>query len=253
MAKKSAKSKGYIRTKAKKPYLSKKEAIILAVSLGVILIALIAALIPKSDGSMKTKGGKLDVSEDSLILNAGTGYNPRYYKLGEIGEIEGYTRTAEAMDENGNVRKFIYTPAAESPIDSITVRTLALDAKTYAANSEESYTLDPDMVCDGLMDTQDDGHAVQYLTFRHVPSNNPPQYSLDEYIAEEMLNQDGEEIAEPEPVLVQALHGYVDAGENRMIYILIRNDVETIEEYVDDAIFSDALNQVLSAISYQEE
>jgi hypothetical protein len=54
-----------------------------------------------------------------------------------------------------------------------------------------------------------------------------------------------------ETALVQALHGYVDAGENRMIYILIRNDAESVEEYTDDSVLVEALNQTLAALSYE--
>ncbi len=267
MAKKSARSKGYIKTQKKKPYMSKKELTIAAIAACIFIVALVVALIVNRDTSIKSKNGQLQIDgENNLILNAGTGYQPRYFKLGQLEEIKGYTMTKDPMDSNGNVNRYIYTPNAESPIDSISVRTYALDAKTYAASSEESYTQDPDMVSDGLRDTEDDGRAVQYLTFRHIPSDtvdpdNVLSTALEDLVEE--ARQEGAELdeealkeaveaSEAAPVLVQALHGYVDAGENRLIYILIRNDVESVEEYVDDEIFVDALNQVLGALSYEE-
>ena len=264
MAKKSAKSKGYRKTVAKKAYLSKKEITVTAIIIGVVFLALALFIGLYDDGSLKVKDGAVNVEgENNLIVNAGTGYEPRYFKLGQLSEIDGYALSATPMDDI--VDTYTYTPDGESPIDSITVRTYSLDADTYASASEENYTTDPSMSSDGLHTTEDDGHAVSYLTFRVTPSNNTDPDALVSEAVDELLEEakaagaDEETLqvlqeqaeAESEPTLVQALHGYVNVGENRMIYILVRNDVETVEEYVDDALLVEALNQTLAALSYE--
>lgn len=269
MAKKSAKSKGYRKSVAKKNYLTKKEITITAVIAAIVILALALFIGLYDDGSLKFRNGAVQVDgENNLIVNAGTGYEPRYFKLGQLTEIDGYTLSASPLDTNGIVNEFIYTPDRESSIDSISVRTYALDADTYANAAADNYTTDPSMNCNGLHTAEDDGHSVSYLTFSVTPSTN--ETSPDELVStavEEFLKEaesDGEidedeqimldmlrEQESTERVLVQALHGYVNAGENRLIYILVRNDVENIEEYTDNAVLVEALNQTLAALSYE--
>ena len=260
MAKKSARSKGYRKSAPKKTYLTKKEITVTAIVAGVVILALALFIGLYDDGSLKIRNGEVRVEgENNLIVNAGTGYEPRYFKLGQLTEIDGYAMSVSPLDSDGIVNEFVYTPEGESAIDSISVRTYSLDAATYASAAEESYVSDATMNCDGLHTLEDDGHAVSYLTFRVTPSEADP--STDEtYLAYKAeAEADGEiDAAEQasldamlETTLVQALHGYVDAGEDRLIYILVRNDVETVDEYADDSVLVDALNQTLSALSYE--
>ena len=230
MAKKSAKSKGYRKTAAKKAYLTKKEITITAVVAGVVIIALALFIALYDDGALNVSDGTVQTAgENSLIVNAGTGYNPRYYKLGQLAEIEGYTLVSVETGVDENVLGYIYTPDGDSPIDSISVAAYLQDAAVYAEGSAQSYESDSSMETSGVQTAKDDGHTVRYLTFRQKP------------------------IEGSESALVQALHGYVDVGENRMIYILVRNDAATADEYVDDAVLTDAMNQVLAALSYEAE
>lgn len=262
MAKNSAKSKGYRKNQtAKKPYLSKKEITVTAVVAGIIILAFALFIGLYDDGALKLSDGSVATDgSNSLVVNAGTGYNPRYYKIGQLTDIEGYTLSSAPMGADENVLEYVYTPNGESPIDSITINTYALDAATYAASAEHSYTINSETPCDGLQTTEDDGHAVSYLTFRVIPTedtipDNILATAVEELIKEAQSEADEEALTElaeeSEPALVQALHGYVDAGENRLIYVLVRNDVETVEEYVDDAALTDAFNQVLAALSYE--
>jgi len=269
MAKKSAKSKGYRKSAAKKNYLSKKEITITAIVAAVVVIGFALFIGLYDDGALKLSGGALQTEgTNSLIVNSGTGYNPRYHKIGQLAEIDGYTLTSAPMGADENIPEYVYTPAGESPIDSIVINTYCLDAAGYAANAEKTYTTDPEMRSEGLMTTEDDGHTVHYLTFSHHPSDTEtlPDDILTEALADILKDAQTDEASpeeqelldmlaaaeeESEPMLVQALHGYVDAGENRMVYMLIRNDVESVDEYVDDAVLVEAMNQVLAALSYE--
>ena len=144
MTKKSAKSKGYRKSAEKKAYLSKKEIIITAVAAVIVIIGLLTMnALGKPDG-LKVRDGVVQVSgENSLIVNTGTGYNPLYEKLGQLKEIEGWNMTAEPVGADENVLKYVYTPAGESPIDTITVRTYTLDAGAHAASASLNYLLRP--------------------------------------------------------------------------------------------------------------
>lgn len=258
MAKKSAKSKGYRKSAPKKTYLTKKEITITAVVAAIVIIGLALFIGLYDDGALKVVDGAVQVSgTNNLIVNSGTGYKPRYHKIGQLTEIEGYTLSSAPMGADANILEYVYTPEGESPIDSIIINTYALDASVHAAAAEETYTTDPKMHSDGLHATEDNGHAVSYLTFSHHPSSNETDPdSVLASAADDLANADEQALQElmaaaEEPVLVQALHGYVNAGENRLVYILVRNDAETVDEYVDDAILVEAMNDVLSALSYE--
>lgn len=262
MAKKSAKSKGYRKTAVKKPYLTKKEITIAAVIAAVLVIGFILLnVLSGSNDSLKVKNGVVQVEGvNNLIVNTGTGYNPSYEKLGQLAEIDGYTMSSEPVSSDANVQKYIYTPNAASDIDSITVRTYSLDAATHAGSAAETYTTSAQFRSEGLKSTEDDGHAVNYLTFRVNPTNETQPDDVLSAALEDILGDDQENLTpeeqalldmEQKPVLVQALHGYVDAGENRLIHVLIRNDVESIDQYIDDSILVEAFQQVLAAMSYE--
>lgn len=260
MAKKSAKSKGYRKSAPKKQYISKKELTITIAVIAAVALAFALFILLYDDGALQLADGKVQVEgENSLIVNTGTGYEPRYFKIGQLTEIEGYTLASAPMGADENVPEYTYTPDADSPIDSITVNSYSLDAETYASSAAYSYSSDPDMESSGVQTLEDDGHTVRYLTFRHTPvEETNPDNIVNEAIDELLEDASDEEAAtleemaeETEPVLVQALHCYVDAGEDRLVYMLIRNDVESVDEYVDDSILVDAMNQVLAALSYE--
>ena len=54
-----------------------------------------------------------------------------------------------------------------------------------------------------------------------------------------------------EATYVQALHAYVSVNTDQCIYILVRNDVDSPDQYVEDSVLEDALNQVLASLSYE--
>ena len=49
---------------------------------------------------------------------------------------------------------------------------------------------------------------------------------------------------------MQSLSAYVSVGD-RCINIIVRNEAETEEGFVDDSELTDALDQVLAALSYE--
>ena len=93
MAKKSAKSKGYRRQTAKKPYLSKRDIAILC---GIVAVLAVAAffLFRYDDGALKVKDGAVVTEGDNWLIVDGSNVRgrARYFKLGEIGEIDGKIR-----------------------------------------------------------------------------------------------------------------------------------------------------------------
>lgn len=134
MAKKSAKSKGYRRQSAKKPYLSKRDiallcALIVAIAVGAFF------LFRYDDGALKVQDGAVVTGGDNWLIANGsnTRGGARYYKLGEVGELDGYAREAKPMESDANLTEFVYTNGdAEALVKSVTVTTSHAAAKAMA-------------------------------------------------------------------------------------------------------------------------
>ena len=137
MAKKSAKSKGYRKTIEKKPYLTKRDIIILCVILAIVTVGAIL-LFTYDDGALKVKDGKIvDAGENWLIVN-GNARGRRYFKLGEIGEIEGYAMEAQPFVTDENLTQFVFTPEAEDAVpDSREKLTKALKKENLIGLTEQ--------------------------------------------------------------------------------------------------------------------
>ena len=90
MAKKTARGKGYRKHVSKKPYLGKRDIIVLCAALVVIAIGAIA-LFSYDDGALKVKDGSVVTDGDNWLIVDGSNARgrSRYFKLGEMGEIEG--------------------------------------------------------------------------------------------------------------------------------------------------------------------
>ena len=246
MAKKtSAKSKGYRKTVEKKPYLTRKEIIITICIAAALILAFVLFNLLYDDGSLKIKNGELQVSENSLVLNTGSSKYPVYYKIGQIADIEGYTLDSHPQGTDPHDMEYVFYPEGESDIDLISVNTYAYDASVFTASAEITYSNDPTMENSALQTIEDDGHTVSYLTFRVLE-----QEAAAEETSEETAS---EETAAEEVTYVQALHGYVSVNTDQCVYILIRNDVESPDQYVDDSVLEDALHQVLASLSYETE
>ena len=109
MAKKtSAKSKGYRKTVEKKPYLTKKEITITVCVIAALILAFVLFNILYDDGSLKIRNGKLQVSENSLILNTGSSKHPAYYKIGQIADIEGYTMDSHPQGTDEHDLEYVF-------------------------------------------------------------------------------------------------------------------------------------------------
>ena len=93
MAKKSAVSKGYRKQAAKKPYLSKRDIAIVCVIVALVAVGAFF-LFRYDDGALKVKDGAVVTEGDNWLIANGSNARggARYYRLGEIGEIDGCSR-----------------------------------------------------------------------------------------------------------------------------------------------------------------
>ena len=164
-AKTSARSKGYRKTVQKKPFLTKKEIIALVAIVVAIALAILLFNLLYDDGSLDVVDGAVQTEnfDNSVIVQDHIGDETKYFKVAEVGELDGYTREREENSANANLATFVYTPEDEtSPIDYIRVSSGAYPPDELIARSVYNYTMT------GLpIDTQGslelDGRDVNYL------------------------------------------------------------------------------------------
>ncbi|HIV30131.1 MAG TPA: hypothetical protein IAB20_04390 [Candidatus Pullichristensenella excrementipullorum] len=164
-AKTSARSKGYRKTVQKKPFLTKKEIIALVAIVAVIALAILLFNLLYDDGSLDVVDGAVQTEnfDNSVIVQDHIGDETKYFKVAEVGELEGYTREREENSANANLATFVYTPEDEtSPIDYIRISSGSYPPDELIARSVYNYAMNGRPI-----DTQGslelDGRDVAYL------------------------------------------------------------------------------------------
>ena len=164
-AKTSARSKGYRKTVQKKPFLTKKEIIALVAIVVAIALAILLFNLLYDDGSLDVVDGAVQTEnfDNSVIVQDHIGDETKYFKVAEVGELDGYTREREENSANANLATFVYTPEDEtSPIDYIRISSGSYPPDELIARSVYNYAMNGRPI-----DTQGslelDGRDVAYL------------------------------------------------------------------------------------------
>ena len=164
-AKTSARSKGYRKTVQKKPFLTKKEIIALVVIVAVIALAVILFNLLYDDGSLDVVDGVVQTEnlENSLIATDVVGDETKYFKVGEAGEVAGYTRERVENTADANLATFDYYPEDEtSPISYLHVGAGGGTPDALMQTVTLSYTMSG-VPIDAQGETEIDGRAIQYM------------------------------------------------------------------------------------------
>lgn len=138
-AKTSARSKGFRKHPQKKPFLTKKELIWLAVIVAVIVLGFVLFKLLYNDGSLPVKDGVVVTeTEDDIIINAAKN-GKRYFKLGEVGQIEGFVRTNEPIYSDTNITTYYFRPDDEnSPLDYYQIYGSSVETTELIRNNSRS-------------------------------------------------------------------------------------------------------------------
>ena len=170
MAKKSAKSKGFRRQNAKKPYLSKRDIALLCVLVAAVAIGAFF-LFRYDDGALKVKNGAVVTGGDNWLIANGsnTRGGVRYYKLGEVGEIEGYTREATPMSSDANLTEYVFTPAEAAGLDRVTVATSHAGAEAMARYAASMFGGVDGVEVSELQTAEMNGQSAHYFTYTASP------------------------------------------------------------------------------------
>lgn len=198
MSKKSAKSKGYRKAVEKKPYLSRKDIIILCIVLAVLAVGAIL-LFTYDDGALKVKDGKIvDPGENWLIVNGNTKGGRRYFKLGEVGDIPGYMLSREPFMSDDNLTQFNYAPEAEdSGVTGISISASAYDpARLAEGNAKMVAGVKGSAVSDVATDKAGD---VEYTYYTYTHEYHAEEEAAEDAPAEEKAPAEEEAPAEETP------------------------------------------------------
>ena len=281
MAKKSAKSKGYRKQVEKKPYLSRRDIVILCVILAIVAVGAIL-LFTYDDGALKVKDGKIvDAGENWLIVN-GNARGRRYFKLGEIGDIDGYTRENRPFVSDENLNQFVFTPEGESAILDISVSASAYDpARLAEGNMKMVSSVKDTRVSDIATAAAGDSEYTWYSYSREYyaaegdtaaePAEETPAgetaeepaegdaaaetaaETAEEAPAEETAGETSEEASEAPNHFEQALNAYVPAPRNGSFVIAVTAEAPDADSYLTDDQLLEAVEQAIAAITPESE
>lgn len=140
MAKTSAKSKGYRKQKQKKPFLTKKEMIAAIVIVVIFIAAMIVVLNDDvlfyifPDGNLAAR----DVREGDIVSVASKDLKTRFVKIGEIGELDGFTCTPSLSNLNVPT-SYSFAPDDEgSNVAYVTVSGSAVNAEVLPTSYRDT-------------------------------------------------------------------------------------------------------------------
>lgn len=280
MAKKSAVSKGYRKQTGKKPFLTRKETIMLCVIVAVLIIAF-TVLLRYDDGALKLNNGVVVTEGDNwLIVNGNArGRNARYFKIGEAGDIDGYTRESQNGLYGANTPEYIYTPDDETsgaPVIGVSTypNVKAADlADYYARTIGESTGLNNE-----VSDVQTAGGDIAYTWFSYTSQRVPEDAAeaaseavedaaeaasevADEAAqaasdaaeaASEVAEAAGdavEDAVEEEINASRVISAYIDAAKNGTVIVDVRSSASSLDACMSEEELRDVLNTAISALT----
>lgn len=271
MAKKSAKSKGFRKQTAKKPYLSKRDIAILCVLVVAIAIAAFF-LFRYDDGALKVKDGAVVADGDNwLIVNgAGTRGGVRYFKLGEMGEIDGYAREASSISTDANIPEYVFTPEADASVDTVTVTTSHTASEALARYAASMLGGFEGNEVGEIQSAELSGRDAHYFFYTVSPSEDADAEDDHDHAAEgadaETAEEPAEDAAEAEDADTEvseetnvedakpyrkALSGYFDAAHDSCIVIHVERGADDPEAYPSDEDMIAALEKAIAAVTLE--
>lgn len=240
MAKKSAYSKGFRKTVQKdKPFLTKKEiialiAIVVVIALAIVLFNLLYK--PFKEGEIGSR--------------TSTANRKSFDKLGLIGEVEGYTRTA-TPDSLG---VYTYTFAADTPAEGYNETVRVQGSPVNAATlTQTNMSYGGDAVKYSELKVEDvQGQQAYYFgqTYDYY------QATEEELAAQTAAIEEGTEETEteekPSNTFVQSLTCYIAVDDSHNIVVNILRTGDNDSFYVPDEEIIPTLDKFVSAVTVRE-
>ena len=282
MAKKSAKSKGFRRQNAKKPYLSKRDIVTLCVIVALLAVGAFF-LFRYDDGALKVRDGAVVTEGDNWLIVDGSNVRgrSRYFKLGEVGELDGYTRSQRPIVTDVNVPQYVYTPEAEDGAGlEITVTTGHSPAGKLADYTLSRLQAEGNAAMSELQSAEMAGREMHYYTYTTEPAEaeeaadaeTPAEEAADaEAPAEEAADAeapaeqadadaeapaeeaaDAEAPAEEAGKCSRAIAGYFDATHDSCVVVFAQSRADTLDACLSEEALAGLMEQAAAAVTLEE-
>ena len=193
-------------------------------------------LVNYDDGALKVKDGKVvDRGENWLVVNGSTNGH-RYYKLAELGPMDGYTLEPTVSQTDENIVTYTYTPAEEGPVTSITVSGVHARPER-AANYYHSLL---------------NGFEVTEVTNSAESSSFSVQTSPDDE-AETQTEATSESADQAAGQFQKSWHTYFPAVHDCSVGIVVQASADTREALDIDDQVSELTTRTLQALTFEEK
>ena len=263
MSKKSAKSKGFRKQTTKKPYLSKRDIILLCVL--VLAIGIGAFFLFRfDDGALKVKDGAVVAeTENDLIVNgSAVRGRARYYKLGEIGEVEGLDREKQSTLTDPNVPQFVFT-TPDGADAGIRVNVVCSHSKAHLlADGSQAMIANVTGVTDisALKTVELGGRSAEYYAYTSNAAE-AEETATEETTAEETAAEDAAseaaDAADAEETdtaqFERSAVAYLDASHDSCVVLRAEARADTAEALPAEETLLAAIERVAGAITFVEE
>ena len=220
MAKKSASSKGYRTYAKKKAYMTKKEWVLVTVVLVLLVVGITVAVTVNFDGALRVQGGVVQAQGDNaLVVRGGTNGHPRYYQVGNLGELPTGWTLRENAEGNAYADNYTVDLDAEAA-DSVVYIAVNQPYELYAQNMILYYgTLGEDV----RVSTIGEPFALNDSALAFL-------YDYHYEVAEETEeSEESEATEEAQNAYVRMLNGYYKLSDSRALAISVKKESDNAE------------------------
>ncbi len=197
--------------------MPKEKFIKICVIVGVVILAVVLFFVLRRayDGHLPVEDGVVVTQGDNWLVVNTESPNARYFRLGELGEVDGYTLESSAYSSDANLLSYTYTPTDEaSSLDNISVASLAASYTQYAQSFHNNLLLYyGDLTVSDLEDLEANGVAAQGFSYEYIPAVE--ETATEETAAEETATEETatEETAAEETATEETAAEETAAGE----------------------------------------
>ena len=246
--KSSAKSKGYRTYHAKKPFLSKKEWIILIVAAVVLIAGFVVAVTVNFDGALQIKDGVVQPrTENALIVNGGTAAHPRYYQVGQLLSLPDGWSMEPGNDINVNTPSYTLLPPETSGVETVSVTVSGQEyqalAKAMAAYLTSASTDAAEISASELTESSIHGRPACTFTYEYA-------YQIEQD-DDEGVDQ-GEDNAQISRY-ARKLNAYVQIPKNRTLLIYVVAEADDAEALPSEEEMRACLDTVAGIVAVEEK
>lgn len=172
--------------------MPKEKFIKICIIVGVVILAIVLFFVLRRayDGHLPVEDGVVVTQGDNWLVVNTESPNARYFRLGELGEVDGYTLESSAYSSDANLLSYTYTPTDEaSSLDNISVASLAASYTQYAQSFHNNLLLYyGDLTVSDLEDLQSNGVAAQGFSYEYIPAVE--ETATEETAAEETATEE---------------------------------------------------------------